>query len=89
MQTAIELAPDKPGAYLNMAYLQLNAKQASAAEQNFLKAISLDPKSVPARLALGNFYQQQKRWADAEQQFRQAIQMEPKSPAPYGDQQDC
>ncbi len=66
MQTVIGLAPDQSRVYLNMGYLQLNAKQAAAAEQNFLKAIELDPKSIPARLALGNFYQQQKRWAEGE-----------------------
>ena len=66
MQTVINLAPDQSRVYLNMGYLQLNAKQAAAAEQNFLKAIELDPKSIPARLALGNFYQQQRRWTEAE-----------------------
>ena len=63
MQTAIQLAPDQPGSYLNLAFLESNAKQTGAAEQNFLKAISLNSKSVPARVALGNFYQQQMRWA--------------------------
>ena len=42
------------------------AKQSIAAEQDFLKAIELDPKSVPARLAIGNFYVQQKRWKEAD-----------------------
>jgi len=83
MQTVIGLAPDQPRVYLNMAYLQLNAKQATAAEQNFLKAIELDPKSIPARLAIGNFYQQQRRWKEAEEQFRQAIQGAPKNPLAY------
>ena len=66
MQTAIGLAPDQPRVYLNMAYLQLHAKQSIAAEQDFLKAIELGPKSVPARLAIGNFYVQQKRWKEAD-----------------------
>jgi Flp pilus assembly protein TadD len=33
MQTVIGLAPDQPCVYLNMAYLQLNARQSAAAEQ--------------------------------------------------------
>jgi tetratricopeptide (TPR) repeat protein len=83
MQTAISLAPDQPRVYLNMAYLQLNAKQSVAAEQDFLKAIELDPKSVPARLAIGNFYVQQKRWKEAEGQLREALLNEPRNPVPY------
>jgi len=83
MQRAIELAPDQPRSYVNLAILQLGAKDTAAAEQNFQKAISLDPKSITPRLALGNFYRSQKRWPDAEQQFRDAIQLAPKNPTPY------
>jgi len=83
MQTAIELAPADSRSYINLAMLELNAKQAEAAEQNFQKAIQLDPKSLTARLALGNFYASQRRFADAEQQFSSAVQMEPKGPVAY------
>lgn len=83
MQKAIELAPDQPRSYMNLAILQLDAKDAAAAEQNFQKAVSLDPKSVTARLALGNFYRSQKRWPDAEEQFRNAIEVAPKNPTAY------
>lgn len=83
MQKAIEIAPDQPRSYLNLAILQLDAKDASAAEQNFQKAISLDSKSITPRLALGNFYRSRKRWPEAEQQFRDAIQLAPKNPTPY------
>src|SRR2546426_2951263 len=67
----------------NLIRLQLNAKKSAATEQDLLRAIEVDPKSIPARLALANFYLQQKRWAEAEQQFREAIQIEPKDPSPY------
>lgn len=83
MQKAIELAPDQPRTYLNLAILQLDAKDAAAAEQNFQKAISLDSKSLTARLALGNFYRSQKRWPEAEKQFRDALELAPKNPTPY------
>src|SRR5438270_948563 len=83
MQKAIELAPDQPRSYVNLAILQLDAKDAVAAEQNFQKAISLDPKSITARLAVGNFYRSQRRWPEAEKQFRDAIGFAPKNPTPY------
>jgi tetratricopeptide (TPR) repeat protein len=83
MQKAIELAPDQPRSYVNLAILQLDAKDAVAAEQNFQKALSLDPKSITARLALGNFYRSQKRWPEAEKQFHDAIELAPKNPTPY------
>jgi tetratricopeptide (TPR) repeat protein len=83
MKTAIQLAPDQPAAYLNLARLQIKAEQNSAAEQNLLKALSLAPKLIAVRLALGNFYELQKNWSEAEQQYRTAIQIEPKNPASY------
>jgi len=83
MQKAIELAPDQPRSYLNLAILQLGAKDAAAAEGNFQKAISLDSKSVTPILALGNFYRSQKRWPEAEKQFHDAIELAPKNPTPY------
>jgi tetratricopeptide (TPR) repeat protein len=83
MQKAIELEPDQPRTYMNLAILQLGAKEAVAAEQNFQKAISLDPKSITARLALGNFYRSQKRWPEAEKEFRDAIDLAPKNPTVY------
>ena len=55
MQTAIQLAPDQPKTYLNMALLQLSAKDAAEAERNFLKALSLDAKSVPAQARARQF----------------------------------
>ena len=82
MQTVVQLTPDQSRVYLNLALLQLSARQTDA-EGNFTKAVSLDPTSLPARLALAGFYRQQMRWAEAEQQFRELVRIEPKSPAPY------
>jgi len=67
---------------LTLAAVQVNAKQIAEAEENFKKAVQLDPKSVPALLALGDFYLQQHRWSDAEQQYRRAIELEPKNRPP-------
>ena len=82
MQKAIELAPNRSEFYQNVALLQMNLKQTSAAEESYKKAVSLDPKSAAPVLALGDFYGQQRRFAEAEQQFRRAIELEPKNPAP-------
>ena len=48
MQAAITLAPDISKSYLNLAQIQIGAKQIGAAEQSFQKAIQLDPKSISA-----------------------------------------
>jgi len=84
MQGAIELAPDRAGSYLNMANIEMHAKDPAQAEQSFKKAVDLDPKSMTARLALGTFYAQQRRFPDAEQQFQSAIQLDPKNSVPHG-----
>lgn len=82
MQDAIGIAPDRSTSYLNMAELELHAKDAAQAEANFKKAVELDPKSAGAQMALGNFYAQQRRFAEAEADFQKAIQLQPKDPIP-------
>lgn len=54
-QKAVDMAPNKPEAYMNLALLQLKAKQIPDAEKSFQKATSVAPNFLPARLALGNF----------------------------------
>jgi Flp pilus assembly protein TadD len=82
MQDAIGLAPDRSSSYLNMAELQLHAKDSVQAEANFKKAVELDPKSAGALMALGNFYAQQRRFAEAEANFQKALQLQPKDAIP-------
>jgi len=82
MQDAITIAPDRSASYLNMAELQLHAKDTGQAEANFKKAVELDPKSAGAEMALANFYAQQRRFPDAEADFQKAIQLQPKDPLP-------
>ncbi len=83
MQTAVRLAPNVSKLYLNLARIQIDAKEFSAAEQSFQKAIRLDPKSTDALLSFGEFCAQQGRFAEAEKQFQAALQVEPKTPAAY------
>jgi predicted Zn-dependent protease len=67
---------------LNLGIIQEKSKNFAAAEQSYIKAISLDEKSLPARLALGSFYQRQKRWPDAEKEYQAAIALDPTNPYP-------
>jgi tetratricopeptide (TPR) repeat protein len=83
MQTAIRLAPNVSKLYLNLARIQIDGKQFSAAEQSLQKAIQLDPKSTDALLTFGELYAQQGRFAEAEKQFQAVLQVEPKTPAAY------
>jgi len=62
--------------------LQIRANQTDAAEANFKKAVSLNPKAMSALLALGSYYQSRSRFPEAEQQFRHAMEADPKDPDP-------
>jgi cellulose synthase operon protein C len=80
-QKAIQMAPGRADCYLNLAMLQVKYDP-NAVEPTLLKAVSVDPNFLPARLSLGQFYQAHQRWADAEAQFRAAIASKPGFPAP-------
>ncbi len=82
LQKAIAADPTKTDPYLNLAMLELRAKQPDQAEINFKKAAQIGPKVMNAQLALGNFYQSRNRLAEAEQQFKHAIDVDPKDAAP-------
>jgi cellulose synthase operon protein C len=82
LQKAIAADPNRTDSYLNLAMLELRAKQPDQAEVNFKKAAEIGPKVVNAQLALGGFYQSRNRLAEAEQQFKHAIDVDPKDPAP-------
>ena len=79
VEQAITLEP-KAGLYTNLGTLQQLAGSAREAEASFRRAISLDPKSVTASLALANFQWSAGRMADAEAQFRHAYALDPAHP---------
>src|SRR6516164_11076567 len=79
MSRSVEIADTAPK-HLNRALLEERAKQATEAEQDYKKAIAIDPKSAQAALALEGFYARQRRFADAELQARRAIDLSPKDP---------
>jgi len=80
MQKAIELAPDRPRSYVNLAFLQAGAKQSQEAEASFKKALQLDPRGLESSLALGNFYLQAQRFDEAESEFKRAVSIAPAKP---------
>lgn len=60
---------NRSASYVNLALLLGKNNDAAGAERDFQKALALDPKSVPAAVALGQFYAARKRWQDAEKEF--------------------
>ena len=82
MRKAVELGPDRSESYLDLALLQFRANQPDLAEANFKQAVSHDPKSVNAQMALGGFYQARGRLPEAEQQFQHAMDLDRKDPNP-------
>ena len=53
---AVALKPNDAGPYLNRGVAYNSLKQDAAAEEDLRKAISVDPKAMPAYYALANFY---------------------------------
>ena len=80
MQQAIAANPGRSESYLMLALLQQSALP-DQAEENFKKAVAVDPKSLSAQLMLGGFYVTRNRQTEAEVQFKHAIEIDPKSAA--------
>ena len=59
----IELRPDDPNAYVNLALVEISVHRFPEAEQHLKKAVAVDPKSVQASIDLANFYRLQNRLA--------------------------
>lgn len=81
MTKSLTIAPTAPR-YLNRALIEEHAQQLAEAEQDYRKAIALDPKSTQALLTLEAFYARQGRFADAEAQALRAVGLTPKDPLP-------
>ena len=80
MQQAIAENPGRSESYLMLALLQQSTLP-DQAEENFKKAVAVDPKSLSAQLMLGGFYMSRNRQPEAEAQFKHAIEVDPKSVA--------
>jgi tetratricopeptide (TPR) repeat protein len=72
-ESAIQASPDRGGTYANLGTLQLARGNRAEAEKAFRQAVSLDPKSVSARLSLANFYRAVGQLDATEQQLKEAV----------------
>src|SRR5262249_31693495 len=69
--------PGRTASYTNLAALQIARGERQGAEVTFKKAAEMDPRSIPARLALVNFYWSGGRYADADRVLKQALALDP------------
>ena len=77
------MKPNDANAYLNRGAVYAFLKQDEAAEQDFQKAISIDPHALQAYANLAGFYLYKKDPKKAEEIYRQEIASNPTSPVPY------
>jgi tetratricopeptide (TPR) repeat protein len=80
IQRALELDPNRATFHEDLALLQsADPTKAASVEDQLKKAVSLDPKSVDARLNLSAFYAKNGRLSDAEKISWDAVATDPKS----------
>jgi tetratricopeptide (TPR) repeat protein len=80
IQTALSLEPNRAAFHEDLALLEgSDPSKASAVEDELKKSVTLDQKSINARMLLSDFYAANKRWPEAEQSARDAIQADPTS----------
>ncbi|QDF97902.1 hypothetical protein CJ010_15870 [Azoarcus sp. DD4] len=75
-------AAELPESHLNLGTLHARSGDAAAAEAAFRQALTLDPRSVPARVNLADLYRQTGRDAEAEQILQDAIKADPLAAEP-------
>jgi tetratricopeptide (TPR) repeat protein len=80
IEEALRIAPDRSGVYSNLGALELGRGKPDAAEAAFKKAVALQPRSIPALLALADFYWMTDRQALAEDALKEALEIEPANP---------
>jgi len=76
MQQALSLYP-RSSYQSNLGAIQAACGNLAEAEAAFRQAVTTDPKSVPAQLALGQFLWAAGKPADAEAAFRTALSLQP------------
>jgi putative PEP-CTERM system TPR-repeat lipoprotein len=80
LEQAIEIDPQHPQTYTNLALFKMAQGQATEAKEAFEKAIDLDPKAIKPRLALASFYLASGDVAHAESAFKDALVVDPRDP---------
>ena len=63
----VELRPNDPSAYVNLALVEISLHRFREAEQHLKKAVAVDPKSMQATIDLANFYRLQNQSTRSEQ----------------------
>jgi tetratricopeptide (TPR) repeat protein len=84
-EKVMELSPNDPGSYVNVALVEISLGRYQDAEQHFKKAVSVDPKSIQAYTDLANFYRmtKPKRESEAELVLQEAIARNPEGAPLY------
>jgi predicted CXXCH cytochrome family protein len=77
---AQELQGDRPEAHLNLAALHASRRDFSRAEAELEKALSIEPRFVPAAVNLADLYRVLGRDDDAEAVLRRALERVPDEP---------
>ncbi len=81
-EQAVQMNPARAVSYLNLGALQERSKNFPAAEQNFQKSMSLDPKSTGAMLGLGQIVRgRETRTRKPKKSFQAAAAAQPKDPS--------
>jgi len=80
IRRALELAPNEATLHETLALLEVSdATKSASVEDELKKAVTLDPKSVNAKLLLAAYYAKYSRWPEAEQTCKNAISTDPKN----------
>ena len=80
IQNALAIEPNRAAFHEDLALLEgSDPSKSSAVEDELKKSVTLDPKSINARMLLSDFYAANKRWPEAEQAARDAISADPTS----------
>jgi tetratricopeptide (TPR) repeat protein len=80
IEDALRVDPDRSASYSNLGALEMGRGNRESAQKAFVKAISLEPRSINAHLALANFYWVTEQWTGAEGALRRAVEIDPRSP---------
>lgn len=80
IQTALSIEPNRAAFHEDLALLEgSDPTKASVVEDELKKSVTLDPKSINARMLLSDFYAANNRWPEAEKAGQDAIQADPTS----------
>ncbi len=79
LKQIVEKYPQLSGPHLNLALLYAQTQRPQLAEENFKRALQINPSNIGAYNQYGIWLRTQARFADAEAQYRQALAKNPNS----------